>query len=74
MDIADRRWLQPCRDLRGVQFLHKLGTQVTEFDLTERWDDMNANFTLVLLVSDGLEVLGLHRAVQLGCWYKSTLS
>ena len=72
--MAYGRWLQPCRALRGVQFLHKLGTQVTEFDLTERWDDMNANLTLVLLVSDGLEVLSLHRAVQLGYWYESTLS
>ena len=32
--------------------------------MPERWDDMNANLTLVLLVIDRLEVLSLGWAVQ----------
>jgi hypothetical protein len=64
VDVAHGRWLQPGCGLGVVQVLNKFGTQVTEFNLTERWDDMNANLTLVLLISDGLEILSFHRAVQ----------
>ena len=35
-----------------------------ELNTPERWDDMNANLTLVLLESDGFEVSSLDRAVQ----------
>jgi hypothetical protein len=64
VNVAHGRWLQACRDLRVVQVLHKFGTQITEFGAPEGWDDMNANLTLVLLVSDGLDVLSVDRAVK----------